>query len=56
MSKTLRIRDLVRGGYVTVEELRHKFSQMQPKLLRYPAIDAEDFRKKIEDFLKGSAK
>jgi len=50
------VRDLVRGGYVTVEELRHKFSQIQPKLLRYPAIDAEDFRKKIEDFLKRSAK
>jgi hypothetical protein len=46
-------RSLVHGGYVTVEGLIRKFAQIEPQLLRYPAIDAGDFRKKVEDFLKG---
>ena len=38
---------------MTTEELIRKFAQIEPQLLRYPAIDAEDFKKKVEDFLKG---
>lgn len=50
------VRNLVSGRYVTLEELRRKFSQIEPQLLRYPAIDAADFRKKVEEFLKGLVK
>ena len=38
-------------GYVTPEELRSRFAQIEPGLLRYPAVDPEEFRKKVEDFL-----
>jgi hypothetical protein len=50
------VKSLLRGSYVTAEGLIGKFAQIEPQLLRYPAIDAEDFRKKVEDFLKGIAK
>lgn len=41
----------VRGGYVTPEQLRKCFAQIEPKLLRYPALDPTAFRQKVEDFL-----
>ncbi len=47
---------LVRGGYVTAAELQARFAQIEPGLLRYPAIDPREFRKKVEEFassLKG---
>jgi hypothetical protein len=47
------VKSLLRGGYVTAEGLIRKFAQIESQLLRYPAIDPEDFRKKVEDFLKG---
>lgn len=47
------VKSLLGGSYVTTEGLIRKFAQIEPQLLRYPAIDAEDFRKKVEDFLKG---
>jgi hypothetical protein len=50
------VKHLQRGGYVTAEELSRKFERIEPQLLRYPAIDAKDFRKKVEDFLKGIGK
>jgi len=43
---------LLRGGYVTADELRNRFAQIEPWLLRYPAIDASKFRKSVEDFLR----
>jgi len=45
------VASLVRGGHVTVDELRAKFALIEPDLLRYPAVDAQQFRKKVEDFL-----
>src|SRR6266849_1839566 len=42
---------LMRGGYVTAAELKGKFAQIEPGLARYPAIDPQEFRKKIESFL-----
>jgi hypothetical protein len=50
------VRSLLQGGYVTTEGLIRKFAQIEPELIRYPAVDAADFRKKVEDFLKGFAK
>jgi hypothetical protein len=46
------VMSLVRGGYVTAAELRSRFAQIEPKLLRYPAIDPPAFRKKVEEFLQ----
>ncbi len=34
---------LVRGGYVTAAELQARFAQIEPGLLRYPAIDPPEF-------------
>jgi hypothetical protein len=41
----------LRGGFVEPEQLRACFAEITPGLLRYPAVDPEQFRKKIEDFL-----
>ena len=43
---------LVRGGYVSVDELKGRFAQIEPGLLRYPAIDPQQFSNKVEDFLR----
>lgn len=45
------VTSLMRGGYVSPEEMRLRFAQIEPGLLRYPAIDAPLFRTKLEDFL-----
>jgi len=45
------VRSLVRGGYVTAAELKTRFTQIEPGLLRYPAIDPRQFRHKLEEFL-----
>ena len=45
------VASLVRGGYVTPEELKRRFAQIEPGLLRYPAIDPGQFKMKLEDFL-----
>lgn len=42
---------LVRGGFVSATELKTRFAQIESDLLRYPAIDPPQFRKKVEDFL-----
>jgi hypothetical protein len=47
------VRNLLCGGYVAVEELSRKFARIESQLLHYPAIDAKDFRRKMEDFLRG---
>jgi hypothetical protein len=45
------VKKLVEGGHVGLEELRTRFAQIEPRLLRYPAIDPEHFRGKVESFL-----
>jgi hypothetical protein len=45
------VASFLRGGYVSAEELRSRFAQIEPGLLRYPAVDPQQFRKKVEDFL-----
>ena len=44
-------RRLLQGGFVTAEELRTTFAQIEPGLLRYPAIDPLKFRQQVESFL-----
>jgi len=45
---------LLCGGYVTAEELKRRFAQIEPELLRYPALDPQQFKKKLEDFLRNA--
>ncbi len=45
------VADLLRGGHVSVRELRERFAQIEPGLLRHPAIDAAQFKQKVEMFL-----
>jgi hypothetical protein len=45
------VASFVRGGYVTPEELQSRFAQIEPGLLRYPAVDPQQFKKKVDDFL-----
>jgi hypothetical protein len=45
------VANFLRGGYVSVEDLKRRFAQIEPGLLRYPAIDAHQFRIKVEEFL-----
>jgi hypothetical protein len=46
------VASLVRGGYVTVEELKSRFAQIEPGLLRYPAIDPRQFKNKLDEFVE----
>jgi hypothetical protein len=48
------VTSFVRGGFITADELRNKFEQIEPGLLRYPAVDPQQFRKKVEDFLRNA--
>jgi len=45
------VTSLLRGGYVSADELRKRFNQIEPGLLRYPAIDPKKFRQQLETFL-----
>jgi hypothetical protein len=45
------VTQLVSRGYVTADELTRRFAQIQPGLLRYPAIDPQQFQAKLQDFL-----
>jgi hypothetical protein len=45
------VESFVRGGYVSREELKSRFAQIEPGLLRYPAVDPQQFKRKVEDFL-----
>jgi len=43
---------LVRGGHVSTNELKRVFGQIEPRLLRYPALEPHQFRNKLEQFLE----
>jgi hypothetical protein len=46
------VKSLMREGSVTREGLRTLFAQIEPNLMRYPAVDPLQFKQKVEDFLK----
>ena len=48
------VRSLLRGGYVSVQELKNRFDKIESMLVRFPAIDAQQFQRKVEEFLKGA--
>jgi hypothetical protein len=45
------VASFLRGGYVTAEELRDCFARIEPGLVRYPALDPQEFKRKVEEFL-----
>jgi hypothetical protein len=42
---------MTRRGLVEPAELRRLFTTIEPGLLRYPAVDADVFRSKLEELL-----
>ena len=49
------VRKLLQGRYITADEIRNTLTRIEPELLRYPAIDRREFRKKVESFLAKTA-
>ncbi len=47
------VREFLKRGLVSPAELRQTFRSIQPALVRYPALDAAQFEKKLESFLAG---
>jgi hypothetical protein len=45
------VRDLLRRRLVTAEELSKTYGEIEPMLVRYPAIDPGQFKNKVERFL-----
>ena len=43
---------LISNGWMSVEQLRERFTQIEPDLIRYPAIDAPRFALKVEQFIR----
>src|SRR5881396_1800352 len=39
------VASLVRGEYVSLDDLRKRFAEIEPQLLRYPAVDPQQFKK-----------
>ena len=46
------VEHLIAGGHITVKELRSRFKEIEPELIRYPAIDAEAFKVKMENLVR----
>jgi hypothetical protein len=47
------VRKMLESGLVETARLRALFEQIQPGLVRYPAIEPTKFRRALEDSLKG---
>ena len=45
------VANFIRRGHVTAAELKKRFAEIEPGLLRYPAVDGAAFKRKVEDFL-----
>lgn len=45
------VRSLVREGWVDPEALWQRFDEIEPLLLRYPGIDAREFRESVRRFI-----
>lgn len=43
-------RSFVRAGLIDVRRLRNAFEEIEPLLIRYPAIDAASFRAAVMEF------
>lgn len=47
---------LISNRYITAEQLRERFAQIQPHMIRYPAIDEQAFTIKLDNFLRSIVK
>jgi hypothetical protein len=43
---------LVRRGFVSVDDIRKRFRDIEPNVLRYPGIDSNSFSLKVEAFIQ----
>jgi hypothetical protein len=50
------VASFMRIGKITAQALRTTFAQIEPHLMRYPAIDPEQFKNKVEAFLNAYGK
>ncbi len=41
----------LRGGFVTAAELRERFAEIEPQLVRYPAVEPQPFKRRVDEFL-----
>jgi len=48
------VQSMLRDGLIRLDRLRELFTQIEPQLIRYPALDAAAFRAAVEDFCRGS--
>jgi hypothetical protein len=46
------VRLFVQKGFLTAKELERRFEEIGPRLLRYPAINAQEFKKKVAEFVR----
>ena len=49
-------RDFVARRYTDAQKLRTTFAEIEPNLVRYPAIDPVDFKKNVDDFINSLSK
>jgi hypothetical protein len=48
----LDVKSMVRDGLIRTGRLREMFDQIEPALIRYPAVDPASFRASVEDFCR----
>ena len=46
------VREMLQRGLVEAERLRTAFAEIEPRLYRFPAVDAGAFRRSVEQFLE----
>lgn len=47
------VRAMIERGLIQPERLRQLFEEIEPALFRYPSIDADDFRRRLERAVAG---
>ena len=45
------VRALAREGWIDLDALRMRFDEIEPLLLRYPGVDAREFRESVRRFI-----
>jgi hypothetical protein len=46
------VREMLARGLIETPQIRSSFSEIEPELFRFPAIDPTDFRESVEAFLR----
>jgi hypothetical protein len=50
----LDVKSMLRDGLIRVGPLREMFDQIEPALIRYPAVDPTSFRAEVESFCRSA--